>query len=79
MEREISGGGLFRGNLTLGEFARIPIRNFFICLVFSFTYSILSSEILRVIFRSKFSPGSNCPEDVSVGRGIFLWRWSQIS
>ena len=27
----------------------------------------------------KFSPGLNCQENSSVGRGIFPWRWSQIS
>jgi len=26
---------LFKGSFTLGEFTRIPIRNFFICLAFS--------------------------------------------
>jgi len=36
-------------------------------------------EVLRVIVRGKFSVGYNFPEDISVGRGIFSRKWSEIS
>jgi hypothetical protein len=35
--------------------------------------------MLRVIVRDKFSPGLNCPEDISMRRGIFPWRRNQVS
>jgi len=35
--------------------------------------------MLKVIVWGKFSPGLNCPDDISVGSGVFPRRWSQIS
>jgi len=70
---------LFKRNFTLREFARISIRNFFIMSCLFFTDSTLHVKMLRVIVWGKFSVELNCPEDISIGRGIFLWRWSQLS
>ena len=63
------GGELSRRKFMLEEFAKIPLRNFMSC--FLFTNSILHVEMLRVIFQGKFSPGLNYSEDICVGRGIF--------
>ena len=41
---------------------------------FLFTDSILCVEMLRVIVLGKFSPGLIFPEDISVGRGIQIFR-----
>ena len=35
------------------------------------TDSFLCEEVLRVIVRGKFSPGSNYPEDISVAKADF--------
>ena len=71
------GGKLSRGNSTPGEYARVPIRN--LCMYcFLFADSILHVDILKVVVRGKFPPGLNCTEDISVGRSIFLGKWSQI-
>ena len=63
------GGDLFRRN---------PIRSSFMS-YFLLTDSIMRVEMSKVIFRGKFSPGLNCPEDIYVGRGIFPRRWNQTS
>ena len=58
MGRVFSRGIFFRENLTLGEFAKIPIRN--------------SSCMLRSTYRLNFTRGDwsglNCLEHKSVGR-----------
>ena len=63
-------GKLSGGNLTLGKFVRIPIRNSFNLAYFFFAESTLNVKMLRVIVRGKFSPGWNFLEDLSVGRFI---------
>ena len=35
--------------------------------------------MLRVIVQGKFSQKLNCAEDVSMGRGIFSLKWSQVT
>ena len=54
---QFSGSILFKGSFALREFARIPIRNFFLCLASSLSDSVLGVEMLMVIVRDKFSPG----------------------
>ena len=44
-----------------------------------FTDSFLHVEMLGAIARGKFSPELDCQEHISMGRGIFPWRWSQVS
>ena len=46
---------------------------------FLFTDSILRVEVLRVIVWGKLLPLVNCPDDISLRRGIFSWRRNQIS
>ena len=61
-----------------GELARIPVKNFSYISRFLFTDSILRVEMLIVVVRGEFS-GFSCPENISVGRGIFMRRCCQIS
>jgi len=35
--------------------------------------------MLRVIVPGEFASGLNCPDDIFVRRGIFPWRWNQVS
>jgi hypothetical protein len=46
---------------------------------FFLTDSILGVEILMVIVKGKILPGLSCAKDISMQRGIFLWRGSQVS
>jgi hypothetical protein len=79
MGRKFSGSELVRENYILGKFARIPKQNSFKMSCFLFSISILRVELLRLIFRGKFSPVLNCLEDISVVRCISPLRWGQIS
>jgi hypothetical protein len=63
---------LFGGNFTLEKFSRFPTQNSFYLSYFLFANSISHVETLRVIVRGKFSPGLNCLEGLSVGRGDFF-------
>ena len=72
MGREFSRDEIFRGDSTLEDFARILIRNYFYVPCFLFVDSILRVEMLRVSVLCKFSPGLNCPEDISAEGWIFV-------
>ena len=76
MGKEVSRGEFVRGNYVLGEFARIPRQNSFYVMLS--LYRFIFTE-LKVIDRGKFSPGLNCLENISVGRGILPLKWGQIS
>jgi len=69
----VSGEILHWGNLP--EFLHEIL--FISCILFP--DSILHGEMLRVLVRGSFSPGLNCLGEISTDRGIFPWRWSQIS
>ena len=60
----------FSGKFTLGEFAIIPIRNFLYVLLSLYRFNFTRGDV-KVIIRGKFSPGLNCPEDISYGEGDF--------
>ena len=68
MGKEVSTGEFFRGNFTLGEFARIPIRNSFYGSCFHFADSLLRVDMLQVIVWGNISPRLNYLENISVGR-----------
>ena len=67
------------GKFIMGDFPRIPIRNYFYMSCFIFADSILRTEMLRVIVLGGFLPGLNCLKDVSVERRFFLVGGARFS
>jgi hypothetical protein len=70
MERKVSREWNFQGILCTGGICRNSYTKFCFMSCFLFSVAILCAEWLRVIVRGKFSPGSNCLEDISVGSGF---------
>jgi len=70
MGRQFYRGKLIRGKCALGECVRIAKQNPFYMSCFLFSVSILRMELRKVNVLHKFSPGLNCLEDISVGRGF---------
>ena len=72
-------GWTFNGKFYVGGVCQKSDTKFLYMFCFLFTDSILRVEILRQIVvrvnfrRGKFSPGPNCPEDVSGRGGFLLW------
>ena len=78
MDKEFSRGWNFSEEIAYWGKCQSLYTKFLYLSCFIFTDSILRMEVLRVIVQGKFSPGLNCPEKISVGRGIFPRTWGQI-
>ena len=68
---KIAGSVYFRENITLGKFTGIPIRNSSYAMLSLFRLNFMLGDF-KGIAQRKFSPGLNCPEDISIARRYFF-------